>query len=50
MKTILIFGGYGFVGNNLYKFLIKKNYKVYRYTSQKKKLKNHTLNILKKIL
>jgi len=39
MKTILIFGGYGFVGNNLYKFLIKKNYKVYRYTSQKKKIK-----------
>ena len=38
MKTILIFGGYGFVGNELYNYLITKKYKVYRYTSQKKKI------------
>ena len=36
MKTILIFGGYGFVGNELFNNLISKNFKVYRYTSQKK--------------
>ena len=50
MKTVLIFGGYGFVGNFLYKYLINKHYKVYRYTSQKKNNKNHASNILKKVL
>ena len=35
MKKILIFGGYGFIGNNLY-FDLEKKYKVLRYTSIKK--------------
>ncbi len=54
MKTILIFGGYGFVGNELYNYLITKNYKVYRYTSQNKKIKNtcikYSLENFKKLL
>ena len=32
MKKVLIFGGYGFIGNNLY-LELKKNYIVSRYTS-----------------
>jgi len=32
MKKVLIFGGYGFIGNNLY-LELKKNYMVSRYTS-----------------
>jgi len=39
MKTILIFGGYGFVGNELYNHLIANKYKVFRYTTQKKNSK-----------
>ena len=54
MKTILIFGGYGFVGNELYKHLISKNYKVFRYTAQKKNFKNncikYSLNNFKKLI
>ena len=54
MKTILIFGGYGFVGNELYNYLITRKFKVYRYTSQKKKIKNncikYTLNNFKKLI
>ncbi|MDA7480808.1 NAD(P)-dependent oxidoreductase [Candidatus Pelagibacter ubique] len=54
MKTILIFGGYGFVGNELYNYLITRKFKVYRYTSQKKEIKNkcikYTLNNFKKLI
>ena len=34
MKSILIFGGYGFIGEKLY-FNLKKTYKIKRYTSKK---------------
>jgi len=44
MKTILIFGGYGFVGNELYNHLIANKYKVFRYTTQKKEFKNTCIN------
>lgn len=54
MKTVLIFGGYGFVGNELYKYLISNNFKVFRYTSQKKIFNNnrikYTLNNFKKLI
>ena len=54
MKTILIFGGYGFIGSDLYNYLITKKYKVYKYTSQKKKFKNkyikYSLNNFKKLI
>ena len=48
MKTVLIFGGYGFVGNFLYKYLINKHYKVYRYTSQKKNNKKSCIKYSEK--
>lgn len=54
MKTILIFGGYGFVGNELFNNLISKNFKVYRYTSQKKIFKSrcikYSLSNFKKLI
>ena len=54
MKTVLIFGGYGFVGNELYKYLISNNFRVFRYTAQKKIFKNscikYTLDNFKKLI
>jgi nucleoside-diphosphate-sugar epimerase len=50
MKKIIIFGGYGFVGSNLYNELKKEN-RVFRYTSlqklSKNKIKYNYLNFLK---
>lgn len=50
MKKIIIFGGYGFVGSNLYNELKKEN-RVLRYTSlqklSKNKIKYNYLNFLK---
>ena len=39
MKKVLIFGGYGFIGNNLFNEL-KQKYIVKRYTSFKNQKKN----------
>ena len=48
MKAILIFGGTGFLGNNLVKFLLKKNLKiiVYKHKNMGVFLNKHFNNLI----
>ena len=43
MKKIIIFGGSGFIGLNLAKLLLKRNYKVTIFDQKKNNLKNKNL-------
>ena len=47
-KNILITGGFGLLGSNLYKFLNKKKYNVYLLDKKKNFLRKNYLNIDKK--